>query len=81
VTPEPPEILACRTGRRKALLAIYVSMTIAVLVGFILWLVGNLVTLPVWLVAIVGGILAIVIIRGGVDLIQFQRRLRSRRAG
>lgn len=47
MTPEPPEILACRTGRRKALLAIYVSMTIAVLVGFILWLVGNLVTLPV----------------------------------
>lgn len=79
MTPEPAEVLALRTRRRKSLLAVYVSLTIAVLVGLILWLVGNLVTLPVWLATLVGGILAVVIVRGVVDLIQLQRRLRQTR--
>jgi len=80
MTPEPPEVLAARTGRRKALLAVYVSSVIAVLVSFILWLVDGLVALPGWLLTVVGGILAVVVIRGVVEFLQFHRRLRSHRA-
>jgi hypothetical protein len=77
VTEPNADELAARMSRRKSVLALYVSVAVALGLALVLWLVSRLVSVPVWLVVTLVAIQSVAVVGELVNVVVLSRQIRN----